>query len=39
MKERRIQAADLLLRGVSQTEMARRLGVSHQLVTEFSGKS
>jgi transposase len=35
MEERRLQAADLLRRGVIPAEVARRLGVSHQVVSEW----
>src|SRR5688572_2875674 len=35
MEERRLQAADLFRRGVIPAEIARRLGVSHQVVSEW----
>jgi transposase len=35
MEERRMQAADLFRRGVIPAEIARRLGVSHQVVSEW----
>jgi transposase len=35
MEERRMQAADLFRRGVTPAEIARRLGVSHQVVSEW----
>ena len=35
MEERRLQAADLLRRGVIPAEIARRLGVSPQVVSEW----
>jgi transposase len=35
MEERRMQAVDLFRRGVIPAEVARRLGVSHQVVSEW----
>jgi transposase len=35
MEERRLQAADLFRRGVIPAEIARKLGVSHQVVSEW----
>src|SRR6266487_2348830 len=35
LEQRRMQAADLFRRGVSPAEIARRLGVSHQIVSEW----
>jgi transposase-like protein len=35
MEERRMQAADLFRRGVIRAEIGRRLGVSHQVVSEW----
>ena len=35
MEERRLQAADLFRRGVMPAEIARQLGVSHQVVSEW----
>ena len=35
MEERRMQAADLFRRGVIPAEVGRRLGVSHQVVSEW----
>ena len=35
MEERRMQAAELFRRGVIPAEIARRLGVSHQVVSEW----
>src|SRR5437762_1457354 len=35
MEERRMRAADLFRRGVIPAEIARRLGVSHQVVSEW----
>ena len=35
MEQRRLQAADLFRRGVIPAEIARRLGVSHQVVSEW----
>ena len=35
MQERRMQAADLFRRGVIPAEIARQLGVSHQVVSEW----
>ena len=35
MEKRRMQAADLFRRGVIPAEIARRLGVSHQVVSEW----
>jgi transposase len=35
MEERRLQAADLFRRGVIPAEIARRLGVSHQVVSAW----
>ena len=35
LEERRLVAADLLRRGVIPAEIARRLGVSHQVVSEW----
>jgi transposase len=35
MEERRMRAADLFRRGVIPAEIARRLGVSHQIVSEW----
>jgi transposase len=35
MEERRMQAADLFRRGVIPAEIARQLGVSHQVVSEW----
>src|SRR5215510_11406060 len=35
MEERRLQAADLFRRDVIPAEIARRLGVSHQVVSEW----
>ena len=35
LERRRMQAADLFRRGVSPAEIARRLGVSHQIVSEW----
>jgi transposase len=35
MEERRLQAADLFRRGVIPAEIARRLGVTHQVVSEW----
>ena len=35
MEERRMQAADLFRRAVIPAEIARRLGVSHQVVSEW----
>jgi transposase len=35
MEERRMQAADLFRRGVMPAEIARQLGVSHQVVSEW----
>jgi transposase len=35
MEERRLQAADLFRRGVIPAEIARQLGVSHQVVSEW----
>src|SRR4029450_3818555 len=35
MEDRRMQAADLFRRGVIPAEIARRLGVSHQIVSEW----
>jgi transposase len=35
MEQRRLQAADLFRRGVIPAEIARQLGVSHQIVSEW----
>jgi transposase len=35
LEERRLQAADLFRRGVMPAEIARQLGVSHQVVSEW----
>jgi transposase len=35
MEERRMQAADLLERGMIPAEIARRVGVAHQVVSEW----
>jgi transposase-like protein len=35
MEERRMRAADLLERGVIPAEIARRVGVAHQVVSEW----
>ena len=35
MEERRLQAADLFRRGVIPADIARQLGVSHQVVSEW----
>src|SRR5215470_12197845 len=35
MEERRMQAADLFRRGVIPAEIARQLGVTHQVVSEW----
>lgn len=35
MEERRMQAADLFRKGVIPAEIARRLGVSHQIVSDW----
>src|SRR5260370_23009245 len=35
LERRRMQAADLFRRGVSPAEIGRRLGVSHQIVSEW----
>ena len=35
LEQRRMQAADLFRRGVGPAEIARRLGVSHQIVSEW----
>src|SRR5918995_6649483 len=35
MEERRMQAADLFERGVTPAEIARRLGVWHQIVSDW----
>lgn len=35
MEERRLQAADLFRGGMIPAEIARRLGVSHQVVSEW----
>ena len=35
LEQRRMQAADLFRRGVIPAEIARRLGVSHQIVSEW----
>src|SRR5579859_937840 len=35
MEERRIQAAELFRRGVIPAEVARQLGVTHQVVSEW----
>jgi transposase len=35
MERRRMRAADLFQRGVSAAEIARRLGVTHQIVCQW----
>jgi transposase-like protein len=35
MEERRLRAADLFRRGVIPAEIARQLGVSHQVVSDW----
>ena len=35
MEERRMHAADLFRRGVIPSEVARKLGVTHQVVSEW----
>src|SRR5437667_2492246 len=37
MEERRMRAADLFEQGVRPAEIARRLGVCHQIVSDWSG--
>jgi transposase len=38
MEMRRMRAADLFVRGVSQANIARELGVAHQTVSDWHEK-